>query len=51
MTEIIVLKGLCIIMGIITGASIGVASVYKEWNKNNRNIIRDLSNELQSYKK
>ena len=38
-------------MGIIVGACIGVASVYRERNKINSDIIRDLSNELDEYKK
>ena len=51
MNELILMRILCIIMGIIVGACIGVASVYRERNKINSDIIRDLSNELDEYKK
>ena len=51
MSELIVMRILCIIMGIIAGACLGFASVYRERNKINTDIIRELSNELDEYKK
>ena len=51
MSELIIMRVLCIIMGIIVGACLGIASVYRERNKINTDIIRDLSKELDEYKK